>query len=336
MMPRDASPLTQHTRARKVLEKVNGAEMKTILSGHASMLGAQHGMPPVMPTAGGPNKIILRGVKKRFAVGGLAIEALAGIDLEVRAGEFFCIVGPSGCGKTTLLRILAGLESKTAGKIDIGRDAARDGAAVRPLNSMVFQEQSIFPWKSVRDNVAFGLKARGFSRRDRYDIADAFIRKVGLTGFEHALPHQLSGGMKQRVSIARAFANDPEIMLMDEPFAALDEQTKLLLQAELLRIWEETRKTVVYVTHSIDEAIVLADRILVMSARPGRIKDIIDIGAIFPRPRHVDTVKSSLRYGELFGKVWGLLRDEVVAAKAAQDAVVKREEGTMKVGSEGA
>src|SRR5262249_40873933 len=151
---------------------------------------------------------------------------------EIRAGEFFCIVGPSGCGKTTLLRILAGLEKQTAGVIELIRDPGSD----RPLNSMVFQEQSVFPWMSVRDNIAFGLKARGYSRRARYDVAEPFIQKVGLAGFEDALPHQLSGGMKQRVSIARAFANDPEMLLMDEPFAALDEQTKLILQAELLRI----------------------------------------------------------------------------------------------------
>ncbi len=271
------------------------------------------------------SKIVLRGVQKRFYVRRRPVEALAGIDLDIRAGEFFCIVGPSGCGKTTLLRVLAGLETKTAGTIDVARDAA-GGAAARPLNSMVFQEQSIFPWKTVRDNVAFGLKARRFPKAERIAIADAHIRKVGLSGFEDALPHQLSGGMKQRVSIARAFANDPELLLMDEPFAALDEQTKLVLQAELLRIWEEARKTVVYVTHSIDEAIVLADRILVMTARPGRIKDIIDVGAVFDRPRHVDTVKSSPRYGELFGRVWGLLRDEVAAARAAEDAAARRHE----------
>jgi NitT/TauT family transport system ATP-binding protein len=168
---------------------------------------------------------------------------------------------------------------------------------------------------SVRRNVAFGLKARGMPRRARFALADRYIQKVGLGGFEEALPHQLSGGMKQRVSIARAFATDPEMLLMDEPFAALDEQTKLILQAELLRIWEETRKTVLYVTHSIDEAIVLADRILVMSARPGRIKDIIDVGAVFGRPRQVEAVKSSPRYGELFGRVWDLLRDEVAASQ---------------------
>src|SRR5918911_1442557 len=180
---------------------------------------------------------------------------------------------------------------------------------------MVFQGKSIFPWMSVRDNVAFGLKARKFTKAERYRVADPFIEKVGLSAFQDALPHQLSGGMKQRVSIARAFANDPEILLMDEPFAALDEQTKLILQAELLRIWDETRKTVLYVTHSIDEAIVLADRIMVMSARPGRIKEIVDIAEVFGRPRQVEVVKSSPQYGELFGRVWTQLRDEVTAAR---------------------
>jgi NitT/TauT family transport system ATP-binding protein len=172
---------------------------------------------------------------------------------------------------------------------------------------------------NVRDNIAFGLKARGLGRGERYGIAQPYIHKVGLAGFEDAFPHQLSGGMKQRVSIARAFATDPEILLMDEPFAALDEQTKLILQAELLRLWEELRKTVVYVTHSIDEAIVLADRIMVMTARPGRIKDIVDVRAVFERPRHVESVKSSAQYGQLFGRVWGQLREEVLAASASTE-----------------
>jgi NitT/TauT family transport system ATP-binding protein len=255
-------------------------------------------------------KVRLRGLAKSFSVKGRRIDALAGIDLDIQVGEFLCVVGPSGCGKTTLLRILAGLEQQTSGSVEVGRDQTSS----RPLNSMVFQEQSIFPWLSVRDNVAFGLKAQGVGRRERYRMVEPFIRKVGLTGFEDALPHQLSGGMKQRVSIARAFANDPEMLLMDEPFAALDEQTKLILQAELLRIWDELRKTVIYVTHSIDEAIVLADRILVMSARPGRIKDILDVSQVFGRPRVVEQVKSSPQYGELFGRVWGQLRDEVHAA----------------------
>jgi NitT/TauT family transport system ATP-binding protein len=264
-----------------------------------------------MATVGGAAKVRLRGLTKSFAVRGRRVDALAGIDLDILAGEFLCIVGPSGCGKTTLLRILAGLEQQSGGTIDVSREAAR----ARPLNSMVFQEQSIFPWLSVRDNVAFGLKAQGKGRMERYRIVEPYIHKVGLSGFEDALPHQLSGGMKQRVSIARAFATDPEMLLMDEPFAALDEQTKLILQSELLRIWDELRKTVVYVTHSIDEAIVLADRILVMSARPGRIKDILDIQEVFGRPRVVEVVKSSAQYGELFGRVWGQLRDEVRAAR---------------------
>jgi NitT/TauT family transport system ATP-binding protein len=262
------------------------------------------------PAIASSAKVRLRGLTKSFSVKGRRVDALAGIDLDIQVGEFLCVVGPSGCGKTTLLRILAGLEQQTSGSIEV----ARDQTSSRPLNSMVFQEQSIFPWLSVRDNVAFGLKAQGVGRRERYRIVEPFIRKVGLTGFEDALPHQLSGGMKQRVSIARAFATDPEMLLMDEPFAALDEQTKLILQAELLRIWDELRKTVIYVTHSIDEAIVLADRILVMSARPGRIKDILDVGQVFGRPRVVEQVKSSPQYGELFGRVWGQLRDEVRAA----------------------
>src|SRR5207248_5472813 len=165
---------------------------------------------------------------------------------------------------------------------------------------------------SVRDNIAFGLKARGFSKRDRYAITEPFIEKVGLRGFEEALPHQLSGGTKQRVSIARAFANDPEMLLMDEPFAALDEQTKLILQGELLRIWEDDRKTVVYVTHSIDEAIVLADRIMIMTARPGRVKDIAVVAGVVGRPRELDAVRSSPSYGEMFGHIWSQLRTEVI------------------------
>ena len=263
------------------------------------------------PAIASSAKVRLRGLAKSFSVKGRRVDALAGIDLDIQVGEFLCVVGPSGCGKTTLLRILAGLEQQTSGSIEV----ARDQTSSRPLNSMVFQEQSIFPWLSVRDNVAFGLKAQGVGRRERYRMVEPFIRKVGLAGFEDALPHQLSGGMKQRVSIARAFANDPEMLLMDEPFAALDEQTKLILQAELLRIWDELRKTVIYVTHSIDEAIVLADRILVMSARPGRIKDILDVGQVFGRPRVVEQVKSSPQYGELFGRVWTQLRDEVTAAR---------------------
>jgi NitT/TauT family transport system ATP-binding protein len=255
-------------------------------------------------------KVSIRGLRKDFVVRGRTIEALASADLDVRGGEFIAIVGPSGCGKTTLLRILAGLERATAGDFAVQREPG----SVRPLNAMVFQEQSIFPWMSVRDNVAFGLKARGVSRTDRRAAVQPVIETVGLAGFEDALPHQLSGGMKQRVALARAFVMDPEVLLMDEPFAALDEQTKLVLQGELLRIWEGTRKTVLYVTHSIDEAIVLADRIVVLSARPGHIVDTVDVSGIFPRPRDVVRVRASSQYGELFARVWRQLRSSAVAA----------------------
>lgn len=274
--------------------------------------------PPQSSGGERPTKIRIRGLRKRFQARGATVDALMGIDIDIREGEFFSIVGPSGCGKTTLLRIVAGLETKTEGRIEVIRSA--DVRSRGPLGSMVFQEQSIFPWMSVRDNVAFGLKARGIDKATRLATADRFIEKVGLHGFGQAYPHQLSGGMKQRVSIARALANDPEILLMDEPFGALDEQTKLVLQEELLRIWEETRKTVIYVTHSIDEAILLSDRIMIMSARPGRIKDIIDVGAVFQRPRHVDETKSSAEFGALFARVWGNLRNEVGKDDAARSA----------------
>jgi len=254
-------------------------------------------------------KIRIRNLQKRFQTRSGAVDALMGINVDVREGEFFSILGPSGCGKTTLLRIVAGLETKSEGRIEVIRSA--DTRSRGPLGSMVFQEQSIFPWMNVRDNIAFGLKARGVDKSNRLRIADNFIEKVGLHGFGQVFPHQLSGGMKQRVSIARALANDPEILLMDEPFGALDEQTKLVLQEELLRIWEETRKTVIYVTHSIDEAILLSDRIMIMSPRPGQIKDIIDVTSIFKRPRHVDETKSSAEFGKLFARVWGSLRNEV-------------------------
>jgi NitT/TauT family transport system ATP-binding protein len=249
-------------------------------------------------------KVRIGGLRKEFTVRGRTFEALAPIDLEVRSGEFVAIVGPSGCGKTTLLRILAGLERATSGDFVVDRERG----STRPPNAMVFQEQSIFPWMSVVDNVAFGLKARGLARRARREAVLPMIRTVGLAGFEDALPHQLSGGMKQRVSLARAFAMDPELLLMDEPFAALDEQTKLVLQAELLRIWEGTRKTVLYVTHSIDEAIVLADRIVVLSGRPGRILDSIEVTVVFPRPRDIASMRSSPQYGEFFARVWRHLR----------------------------
>ncbi len=252
--------------------------------------------------------ITLRNVNKTFSAQGGTVDALQDVSLDIGGGEFFCIVGPSGCGKTTLLRILAGLEDSTGGDVCI--PAASNG---RPHNSMVFQEQSVFPWMSVRDNVSYGLRLRGVGKKERYAIADRYIRMIGLTKFSDAYPHQLSGGMKQRVSVARAFANDPEILLMDEPFGALDEQNRILLQQELLRIWEESRKTTVFITHSIDEALCLGDRVMVMTAHPGRIKSIVDID--LPRPRDIAAIRTTLRYNQLFQTIWLTLRDEVLKGK---------------------
>lgn len=252
--------------------------------------------------------ITLRNINKTFSTQGGAVDALQDVSLDIGGGEFFCIVGPSGCGKTTLLRILAGLEESTGGDVCI--PAAQNG---RPLNSMVFQEQSVFPWMTVRNNVAYGLRLRGFGSKERTAIADRYIRMIGLTRFADSYPHQLSGGMKQRVSVARAFANDPEILLMDEPFGALDEQNRILLQQELLRIWEESRKTTVFITHSIDEALCLGDRVMVMTAHPGRIKSIVDID--LPRPRDIAAIRTTLRYNQLFQTIWLTLRDEVLKGK---------------------
>lgn len=256
-------------------------------------------------------KIVARRIRKTFPLGSEMLDALDHIDLSIADGEFCCIVGPSGCGKTTLLRILAGLEVPTGGQVEI-----EPSGSGRPLNSMVFQEQSVFPWLTVEANVGYGLRMRRVPRRRRGEIVRSFLGMVGLDGFATAYPYQLSGGMKQRVAVARAFANDPEVLLMDEPFASLDEQTKIVLQGELLRIWENSRKTVVFITHSIDEAVLLADRVLVMTARPGWIKAEVRIP--LPRPRSVYELKGSPEYGELVGQVWSLLRDEVLMKDQTQ------------------
>jgi NitT/TauT family transport system ATP-binding protein len=259
------------------------------------------------------SKIEIRELTKIFAARGRRVVAIDDVSLDVPRGQFVCLVGPSGCGKTTLLRIVAGLERLSHGELRVAQD---DPA--KPINSMIFQEQSLFPWMTVRDNVSYGLRMRGVPRSQFQAIVDSYLAKVGLSDFADVFPYQLSGGMKQRVSIARAFANDPEILLMDEPFAALDEQNKILLQEELLRIWDETRKTVLFITHSIDEALVLGDRVLVMTAHPGRIKS--DIAIDFPRPREVYRLKASPEFGQLAYHVWQLLRAEVTRATQLQAA----------------
>ncbi len=261
-----------------------------------------------MSTLGTP-RLVARHVGKSFQLGRAELRAIDDLTLSVAEGEFCCIVGPSGCGKSTFLRILAGLDRQTSGDLRI---EARDLS--KPLTAMVFQEQSIFPWMTIERNVGYGLEMRGVHRSTRERVVDHYLEKVGLTHFARAYPHQLSGGMKQRASVARAFATDPEILLMDEPFAAVDEQTRALLQEELLRVWEEHRKTVVYITHSIDEALVLGDRVIVMSARPGRVK--AEVGVTLPRPRSVYGLKSTPAFAELVAKVWEPLRQEVLSSFA--------------------
>jgi NitT/TauT family transport system ATP-binding protein len=259
------------------------------------------------------NKIEIANLTKAFAARGRRVLAIDDVTVNVPRGQFVCLVGPSGCGKTTLLRIVAGLEQLSYGNLQVARDDPSS-----PINSMIFQEQSLFPWMTVRDNVSYGLRMRGVSKQTYRPVVDGYLAKVGLVDFADVYPYQLSGGMKQRVSIARAFANNPEILLMDEPFAALDEQNKILLQEELLRIWDETRKTVLFITHSIDEALVLGDRVIVMTAHPGRIK--ADIAVDFPRPREVYKLKTTPQFGELSYRVWDLLKEEVMRAKELQAA----------------
>jgi len=230
--------------------------------------------------------------------------ALQAVDFSVSEEEFVCIVGPSGCGKTTLLKIIAGLVQPTSGEI-IYSDQPHNGQL---HSAMVFQEQGLFPWMTVQDNVAFGLETQGAQRNKRRQMACDFLTKVGLAAFVNNYPHELSGGMRQRVAILRAFLANPQILLMDEPFGALDSQTRLVMQEELLRIWKDHRKTVVYVTHDIEEAILLGDRVLVMSGRPGRIRQ--DIQIPLERPRHLAN-RDHPEVAEIRWQSWSMLEDEV-------------------------
>jgi NitT/TauT family transport system ATP-binding protein len=258
-------------------------------------------------TAGEP-KIVIAELTKRFATRGGPFVALDGISLDIARGSFCTIVGPSGCGKTTLLRILAGLETATSGRATIAADTPD-----KPLNAMVFQGESIFPWMTVWNNAAYGLRMRGAPQAHIREIVGHYLDRTGLSRFADRYPYQLSGGMKQRVSIARAFATDPEVLLMDEPFSALDEQNRTLLQEELLRIWDEDKKTVVFITHSVDEAVTLGDRIVVMTAHPGRIKALVEVP--FSRPRGVLELRREPAYGALVFRIWSDLRDEVDRAR---------------------
>ncbi|MET0221067.1 MAG: ABC transporter ATP-binding protein [Tardiphaga sp.] len=252
-------------------------------------------------------KISLRDVTRRHG----ASVALDRITLDIPASTFFVVVGPSGCGKTTLLRMLAGLDAPSEGEIRFS-----DPAPGRPQNAMVFQGDSLFPWMTVWDNAAYGLRMRNVASAEIADVVGHYLHKTGMHAARDLYPHQLSGGMRQRVSIARAFASDPDILLMDEPFSALDEQNKTLLHEELLRIWEETRKTVVFITHSVDEAVTLGDRIMVMTAGPGRIKTIVPVD--LARPRNVVELRHTPAYGELVYDIWAQLREEVDRARSRE------------------
>ncbi len=232
------------------------------------------------------------------------VTALEDVTFSAREQEFVCIVGPSGCGKTTLLKIIAGLLEPTSGHITFGVEPSND----RYRNAMVFQEHGLFPWMTVLDNVAFGLEAQGVKRQERHDRARAFIEKVGMASFAHSYPHELSVGMRQRVGIARAFLANPQMLLMDEPFGSLDMQTKLVLQEELLRIWRDHRKLVVYVTHDIEEAVMLGDRVLVMTGLPGRIREEIPI--TLGRPRDLSN-REQPEVVKTKWHIWDILKDEV-------------------------
>ena len=232
------------------------------------------------------------------------VDALKDINLEVKESEFVVIVGPSGCGKSTLLNIIGGLDEATEGEILIDDKPISAPGADR---GMVFQGYSLFPWLTVQKNVEFGLKMKNVPTEERAEIAKEYIKLVGLEGFENALPKQLSGGMKQRVAIARAYAVNPSLLLMDEPFGALDAQTRTQLQTELLKTWEEEKKTCFFITHDVEEAILLATKVIVMSARPGRIKEIIDIDIPYPRGQES---KMLPRFTELKNYIWNMVYKE--------------------------
>jgi NitT/TauT family transport system ATP-binding protein len=256
------------------------------------------------------SELIVKGVSRTFpgVRGGAPVQALHPTDLDIAKNDFVTILGPSGCGKSTLLRIIAGLDRPTTGSVLLDGQAITGPGADR---GMVFQSYTLFPWLTVRENVGFGLRERGIAASETAEIVDSYLDKVGLRGFENHWPKQLSGGMQQRTAIARALANDPKILLLDEPFGALDNQTRGLMQELLLGIWEREQKTVVFVTHDIEEAVFMASRVVTMTARPGRIKSITPVD--IPHPRHY-TVKASPEFSELRLKLTEEIRAEAIEA----------------------
>ncbi|MDX8439836.1 ABC transporter ATP-binding protein [Mesorhizobium australafricanum] len=260
------------------------------------------------------SKLLIEGVSRTFAGvgGGQPVQALQPVELSVAANDFITILGPSGCGKSTLLRIVAGLEAPSTGRVLLdGKAVTRPG----PDRGMVFQSYTLFPWLTVAENIGFGLRERSMPERERTEIVASYVDLVGLKGFENHWPKQLSGGMQQRTAIARALANDPAILLLDEPFGALDNQTRGLMQELLLGIWERRKKTVLFVTHDIEEAIFMASRVIVMSARPGRIKS--DVPVDLPHPRHY-TLKTSPEFSLLKAQLTEDIRIEAMRTAQGQ------------------
>ncbi len=269
-------------------------------------------------------KLELKDISMIYTQRGRQFAALRDVSMQIEAGQFISIVGASGCGKTTLLRIVDGLIPPTGGAIWVdGKPVNRPG----PDRGFVFQQDALFPWRTVMDNIVFGLEVQGKPKRESRSRADELIRLVGLAGFEQHFPHELSGGMRQRANLARALTIDPDILLMDEPFASLDAQTRELMQSELLRIWRSNRKTVIFVTHQIDEAVFLADRVVVMTSRPGQIKAILEVG--IPRPRDL-SVKRTQVFLDLVDSIWKMIEEEVKAAMRITDngSVTRRQLAT--------
>jgi len=257
--------------------------------------------------------VVVDGVSQAWGSAQTRVVALDRISHRFRSGTFSCILGPSGCGKSTLVQIVGGIETPTEGAIRVEGGAAASAPGAHSV--MVWQSLNLFPWRNVIDNVAFGLEMQGMPKAERYERAVALIASVGLKGFERHLPGQLSGGMRQRVALARALVLERPILLMDEPFGALDAQTKIVMQEELLRIFEATKKTIIFVTHAIEEAILLGDEVVVMTARPGRIKEVVTVD--LPRPRSIEMINSPA-FGKLFDRAFHLIREEVNTAMAQQ------------------
>ncbi|HEV8725302.1 MAG TPA: ABC transporter ATP-binding protein [Candidatus Binatia bacterium] len=253
--------------------------------------------------------LTLRNVRKVFGSADNGVEqvlAVNDVSFDVTAGEFLSIIGPSGCGKSTLLRIIGGLLPASSGELTVGNEQVN---GPHPWIGMVFQEESTFPWRTTLANVEFGLEMHGMAQRERREKAREMIRLVGLSGFEERYPSELSGGMKQRVAIARALVLEPKILLMDEPFGALDEQTRIMLGEELLRIRDQLKQTIILVTHNINESVQLSDRVMIMTARPGRVKSIVAIDLAQPRD---SSVIATDRFGRLVAQVWSALREESI------------------------